>query len=1437
MFPAIMLLHESSFMHSKRVDVFSGIVTPLSCLMAKWATWNCKTPTSSFKSLIFCLLLFFSLSTTPNGAAWADHATVKLQLRDFHQFRFAGFYAAEKMGYYKQRGLNVRLLEGHSQINAIEKVLTGKADFGVAGSEVLLHRLKGDPVVVGAVICQHSPTLLLSRKSANIFTPQETVGKRLMLGTMDNHPEIYAMLLKEGVHWDQLQILNYDWQHNSSSFNDIDALAFESLRLPQLKQVSQQFQVISPRTYGIDFYGDTIFTSESLATKHPEMVHKFIQASLQGWNYALENPDAVIDWILQFQTDNPQQLTRPDLQNEAVELNKIILPDLVQVGHMNEGRWQHIADTLAQLNMVPAAQPLNGFVFKAHSLLQDKNSSLVTYGSVVLAVLVLITSCLVLINRRLEAVVKQRTRDLDLINSQLRQEISHRQQSEERLRMIAEFQHDWEYWLGTDGRYHYISPSCQKVTGYAPQEFLDHPQLMHDIIHPDDRDWVVEHLRLENSAVETSGCDFRILCKNGETRWIGHQSLPVFDQEGRWLGRRGSNRNITNRKNAEIALSKILSTSREGFWRIDLEFNTVEVNEAMCEILGYSREELLGVNIFDLVDEENRNVFKQQTQLRAQGISSTYEVALNRKDGSQVFAVLNASPIFGHDGKRIGSFAMVSDITQRQQIERELRHANAFLERVMNSTMLSIFMIDANGTVRVINDHGQCVTGYSRDELIGRAFSDLVAPESLERFQQALEESIRERKAITNLEFFVLRRDRVKRLLRCSWTTFIENEQVMGVVGTAEDITDQKLAEKQLKHKETQFRDLIEAAQAGVCMMDVSGRINYVNPRMGYILGYSNDEMLGQTLEAFLDWPRFNNLEFNPSRLAEKPHQQMELCLRHKNGKPVYINLAVSRVNDIANDTALVIGFFFDVSETKITSEQLQRSQQKLVESERRYSALIDAAQDTVMLQDLSFNYLMVNKAFYLSLGFKPGEIQPSEHFSRIHVDDVALVRRQLQLMKNTGSAEYTYRILHKNGQWMVRTAKSVLIYGDQKEEGILSIIRDVTENKRIEQALQRDKEQAQAASKAKSQFLTNMSHEIRTPLNSMVGFSQILLKQARTINLPLDFQEYLQYIHNSGQNLAELINNILDLSRIESGNAVVNLENVDLKMLVRGIYQINFNQAAKKELEFEYEVDPKLPDVIQLDRTKVNQIMMNLISNAIKFTPNKRKVQLQVLKHHGKIAFKVIDQGVGIPRENQKLIFQAFEHANNSTTRQYKGTGMGLAIVRSLTELLQGEVLVQSDPEVGSVFEVRLPLKQGNSEDVFLKKNQTSKPVRYRTNAQVLMVEDNPMNQQLVREFCAALNLDFHVAENGEAGVEQAITLKPDLIIMDLHMPGMDGWNAIQLIRSQLHLIDTPIVVLSADPNVNPLEDHPSLDIQGFLTKPVDLQVLTGIFNRYLAA
>lgn len=403
------------------------------------------------------------------------------------------------------------------------------------------------------------------------------------------------------------------------------------------------------------------------------------------------------------------------------------------------------------------------------------------------------------------------------------------------------------------------------------------------------------------------------------------------------------------------------------------------------------------------------------------------------------------------------------------------------------------------------------------------------------------------------------------------------------------------------------------------------------------------------------------------------------------------------------------------------------------------------------------------------------------------------------------------------------------------------------TSNKQLEQRvrerteeLKTAKEQAEAANHAKTKFLNNMSHELRNPLHAIVGFSQNLLNKTKSSPIPSDeLGQQLNNIHVCSQALTEQINNVLDFSKIEAGKMEVLEEDFNLADLVTNLFDIYDFQAQQKGVILSYEIAPNLPQAIHCDRIKLTQILTNLLGNAIKFTPADKEVKFLVRGNEQVIAFIIIDQGIGFSKERQEAIFDEFEQADSAIPLQFGGTGLGLAISKKLTEIMGGEIYgISLGVGLGSNFSVRLPYKAASitqeAQEPALEAPKFSKD-----NA-ILVIEDNLMNQDLITILLKNFGLDPVFANDGKEGVEKTLEMiatghPPDLILMDLKMPVMDGFESTKQIYQYPECQNIPIVALSAEAFLEQKKQASEIGMRDYLVKPLSINRLKQVLNKYL--
>lgn len=419
----------------------------------------CRTLTAARRSATLCVAMLWLLSGG-GAAAWAQTA-VTLQLRWHHAFQFAGYYAAVEKGYYKDAGLVVRLKDARPGLDVVDEVVSGRADFGVGNSGLLIDRLAGKPVVVVATIFQHSPLVLLARREQAVPSVHDLIGKRVMLEP--GADELLAYLRKERIPVERLKLVEHTFNPHSLINGEVDAISAYSSNEPYfLEAAGIDYQVYTPRSAGIDFYGDNLFTTENLLRRSPETVKAFREASLRGWRYALDHPEEIARLI---HTRYENTLPLEFFLFEARETIPLVRPDLVDVGYMSTGRWTHIAETYAEIGMLPRGFDFTGFLYEP---VRDDLNGLRTYLGAALGVIGLITLVAAYIhhiNRRLHRSVAATRRAAERLEA-----------SEEKYRLLTETMKDVVWTVDTDTlRFIYVSPSIERLRGYNVDEVLAMP--------------------------------------------------------------------------------------------------------------------------------------------------------------------------------------------------------------------------------------------------------------------------------------------------------------------------------------------------------------------------------------------------------------------------------------------------------------------------------------------------------------------------------------------------------------------------------------------------------------------------------------------------------------------------------------------------------------------------------------------------------------------------------------------------------------------------------------------------------------------------------------------------------------------------------------------------------------------------------------------------
>ncbi len=1433
--------------------------------------------------LLMRLQVFLFILIFISPAAFAKHShtpasqeTVTLQLKWLHQFQFAGYYAAKEKGFYAEEGLDVQIRKRTLDKIVVDEVSSGRAEYGVGDSGILADYANGGAIKALAAIYQHNPLVFLSKQSSGVISPYEMPGKKIMYDKQgrDNAP-LLAMLLNAHVTEDKYTLVKPTMDYMSLVRDEADVMyAYISDQPYYFEKLGVKINIINPQNYGIDFYGDILFTSEQEIINHPGRADRFRRASLKGWRYAMKHPDEIIKLIINQYNPGADMEA---LRYEAEAMRKLILSETVPLGSITPQRLRSVADSYAQL--------------KISRELKDSEIARFIYQGI---------------------------DQFDLTQQELKWLHDHPVIRVGIKDDFAPFE-----WIDKNNEYvglaaDYIKIIEQQLGRRFELITLKSMTAMREMVKKGQLD-VIAHLNqsAENKAIFNFTTSYAVspivVINTSNSEFIGSlaelngKKLAIKETCFRkaWIAENFPEIQLINAGNSLAALEQVSSgevdafiadathasymIKNAGLYNLHFSSTTIDFNRYGLAIPQNNPE------LYSIINKVLNNIDAEQHQ----ALTDKW-LRLDIKQGMNLQTLLKYLFVL-----IVFLFIIAYWIYLLNRSKKILKEQEKKLTAIFNASNDAIFLLkdeqicDCNhraldlfkiqdkqsvigGTLANLSRKQQSINADDQQQINHHLKTALL--QGAHHFEwECRTEQGEYFPAEIQLSVFEVSHESLLLLSIRDISARKQTERREHLQGQA---LEKALQELLSRERELDFQKKALDEHAIVSIADDKGELIYVNNKFCEINGFTEEELLGQN-------HRIIKSEEHPSELFANLWETIsngkvwhgELKNRAKDGSEYWVSSTIVPKLNEHGKPEKYIAMRTDITQLKLLERkssleseyasvrakisQILQGQETLKERlENTLSVLVTAHE--LHLQQKAGVFLIHEEDPDLHMFATYGEFSQEFMLKEQCVKSGSClcgkvaVSGELRVSDNCFTDhdhEHSFEGMTAHGHYIVpikfadELVGVLFIYTDpypSKEPSRLSLLKQIGDliglaisNNKITKALKQETEKANEANKAKSQFLSSMSHELRTPLNAILGFGH-LLETDDEAPLSEIQQESVDYILKSGKHLLALIDEVLELSAIEVGKLELSIDSVNLNDCIEDCLLLVSNSAVQNNIEINVYARNK-GIFVHADYTKLKQVLLNLMTNAIKYNRSGGSVTIdwQQTKSE-RLKIKIIDTGMGISAANQKKVFTEFNRLGKETSL-IEGTGIGLVVTKNLIELMNGKIGFESTEGKGSTFWIELPTAYNPQQQSKLEtipdeaaassagQTLSKKPERSDSIKQVLYVEDNPANRKLIKSyFQKQQNYDLDMAESAESAYQMLLDEKNyDLILMDIHLPKMSGKELTKMLRENPKFKSIPIIALSAAAMKQDIESSADL-FDSYLTKPVDLSVLTNMLKKF---
>lgn len=1007
---------------------------------------------------------------------------------------------------------------------------------------------------------------------------------------------------------------------------------------------------------------------------------------------------------------------------------------------------------------------------------------------------------LTIAKQKLEVKINQKTRDLRRAYMQLEREVNEKEVALGKARQLAaivESSTDAIIGKKLDGTITSWNKGAEGIFQYTEKEMLG--RRVEKLVPKENK---ADFNRILNQAIlgnEPKTYQTQRIRKDSKLIDVSVTVSPIKNVFGDVIGIASITRDITESLKARKRFELAFEAAPNSMILVGDEGEILMINSQTEKMFGYQREELINKRIDVLIPSKYRSkLLKEHKRFQKSSVTEPTkmpdEMLGLKKDGTEFNAEIGLNPFESRDGKYV--LASIVDVTERKKFEDRIKESEKRYRTLVETMNEGVLIVDNHDVIQFANDHMCLMTGYDMSELIGQKSHELLLDNDGRKFMKEIFKERKKGKA-TKYEIQLVTKtgEKIWSLTNGS-PIFDKHDKLVGYVALQTNITDRKLIEVELNA----IANLPRENPNPTFRFSVKGQVlMYANPASKETLklfkGPNKDEIRN-------DWVDHINKAFKSGSAVKKElvvDDKIFLCSIVPVTKKGYVNV-----------------YAVDISAAK-----------KAEEENKRYSLILSKTENAVLIANSKGEIQWVNNGFLKTTGYSREEVIGT------HGEKLRKGRRTglnqnhpyfIRLHSQKRSISYESHNYRKNGEeyWTITTLTPILNNLGELD-GIIAIDSDITAKKKAESEIIKAKKIAEDLAQSKEMFLANVSHEIRTPMNAISGFVDQIAKGP----LNTEQQEQIKMVQKSTSHLLHLINDVLDFSKLQRGK--VSLENMSFKthQVLEDITSFIRPMAEEKHNDLVCEIDDNTPPVLCGDIHRFQQIILNILSNAVKFT-NDGSIKISVspiLLKNEEVRLQIIiaDTGIGMTPDQLKKIFKEFEQAEVSTSRTYGGTGLGLAITKKLIKLFDGSIEVTSEKNKGTQVKIEIPFNIGKEELVVDIKQEQNIEISFLEGKRILIVDDEPFNRKLLQSMLKDKNVSLMEATNGLEAVEAVEENEFDVVLMDVRMPELNGIEATKRIRKMMDPTKKDVIIIALTAAVTEKDKHTYLlsGMNNFVPKP----------------